>query len=155
GSATWFSLGQSHHGNVAFDTDDHRGPRSDLECMPAARICRAMTSDTTALAREIRRIIATDGPISVEQFMSLCLGHPSLGYYLTRDPFGVAGDFTTAPEVSQMFGELIGLWAAAIWQEMGKPEAISIVELGPGRGTLMADALRAGKIVPEFFSAIT
>ncbi|HEX2652831.1 MAG TPA: SAM-dependent methyltransferase [Xanthobacteraceae bacterium] len=108
----------------------------------------------TALEREIRRIIAADGPISVEQFMALCLGHPSLGYYITRDPFGVAGDFTTAPEVSQMFGELIGLWAAAIWQDMGRPAAINLVELGPGRGTLMADALRASKIVPEFASAI-
>jgi SAM-dependent MidA family methyltransferase len=103
---------------------------------------------------EIRRIIATDGPIPVGHFMALCLGHPAHGYYLTRDPFGAAGDFITAPEISQMFGELIGLWAAAVWRQMGAPDTIRLVELGPGRGTLMADALRAAKVVPDFRAAL-
>jgi NADH dehydrogenase [ubiquinone] 1 alpha subcomplex assembly factor 7 len=108
----------------------------------------------TPLEAELRRIIAADGPISVATFMRLCLGHPVHGYYTTRDPFGRAGDFVTAPEISQMFGELIGLWAAAVWQLMGAPARLALVELGPGRGTLMADALRAARFVPAFAAAL-
>ena len=73
----------------------------------------------TALKDELRRIIAADGPITVERYMALCLGHPVHGYYTTRDPFGAAGDFITAPEISQMFGELIGLWAVETWAAHG------------------------------------
>jgi NADH dehydrogenase [ubiquinone] 1 alpha subcomplex assembly factor 7 len=108
----------------------------------------------TPLEAELRRMIAADGPISVATFMGLCLGHPAHGYYTTRDPFGRAGDFITAPETSQMFGELIGLWAAAVWQAMGAPARLALVELGPGRGTLMADALRAARVVPGFAGAL-
>ena len=108
----------------------------------------------TPLEAELRRIIAADGPMSVATFMGLCLGHPVHGYYTTRDPFGRAGDFITAPEISQMFGELIGLWAAAVWQAMGAPASLALVELGPGRGTLMADALRAARVVPAFAAAL-
>jgi SAM-dependent MidA family methyltransferase len=108
----------------------------------------------TPLEAEIRRMIAIDGPISVATFMALCLGHPAHGYYTTRDPFGRSGDFITAPEISQMFGELIGLWAAALWQTMGRPARLALVELGPGRGTLMADALRAARVVPAFAAAL-
>ena len=108
----------------------------------------------TPLEAELRRIIAVDGPMSVAMFMGLCLGHPAYGYYTTRDPFGRAGDFITAPEISQMFGELIGLWAAAVWQAMGAPARLALVELGPGRGTLMADALRAARVVPAFAAAL-
>jgi SAM-dependent MidA family methyltransferase len=92
--------------------------------------------------------------MSVATFMGLALGHPVHGYYATRDPFGRAGDFITAPEISQMFGELIGLWAAAVWQAMGTPARLALVELGPGRGTLMADALRAARVVPAFAAAL-
>jgi len=109
----------------------------------------------TPLEAEIRRIIETDGPISVADYMRLCLGHPQHGYYVTRDPFGAQGDFITAPEVSQMFGELIGAWAAAVWQRMGAPREMRLIELGPGRGTLMADALRAAKALPEFAAALS
>ena len=109
----------------------------------------------TPLEAEIRRIIETDGPISVADYMRLCLGHPQHGYYVTRDPLGAQGDFITAPEVSQMFGELIGAWAAAAWQQMGAPREVRLIELGPGRGTLMADALRAAKAVPEFVDALS
>jgi NADH dehydrogenase [ubiquinone] 1 alpha subcomplex assembly factor 7 len=109
----------------------------------------------TPLEAEIRRIIAADGPMPVAQFMALALGHPVHGYYVTRDPFGVHGDFTTSPEISQMFGELVGLWAAAAWTAMGRPGRIRMVELGPGRGTLMADALRAVKIVEDFRASLT
>ncbi len=90
----------------------------------------------------------------VSEYMSLCLFDPQHGYYMSRDPFGARGDFITAPEVSQMFGELVGLWACAVWKQMGAPENVRLVELGPGRGTMMKDALRAVQVVPEFRSAI-
>jgi NADH dehydrogenase [ubiquinone] 1 alpha subcomplex assembly factor 7 len=106
------------------------------------------------LESEIRRLIAVAGPMPVAEYMRLCLTHPQYGYYLTRDSIGADGDFVTAPEISQMFGELIGLWMAAVWQQMGAPENVRIVELGPGRGTLMSDALRAAKIVKDFHAAI-
>ena len=110
--------------------------------------------DTVPLDAEIRRLISIAGPMPVAQYMSLCLTHPAHGYYTTRDPFGRAGDFTTAPEISQMFGELIGLWAAAVWRQMGSPENVRLVELGPGRGTMMLDMLRAAQVVPAFRAAI-
>lgn len=106
------------------------------------------------LAEEIRALVLDGGPIGVDRFMSLALGHPTLGYYMTRDPFGAAGDFTTAPETSQMFGELVGAWAAAIWSAMGRPAPLRLIELGPGRGTLLKDALRVAARVPGFADAI-
>lgn len=96
----------------------------------------------TALAEIIRGMIRDDGPMTLDRYMALCLGHPEHGYYITRDPFGNAGDFTTAPEISQVFGELVGVWVAQAWQAMGSPRHWALVELGPGRGTLMADMLR-------------
>jgi len=108
----------------------------------------------TLLAEEIRVIIETEGPMPFDRFMELCLCHPRHGYYLTRDPFGVDGDFVTAPEISQVFGELLGLWAAHMWSVMGRPERVRLVELGPGRGTLMSDALRACRVAPEFLAAL-
>jgi NADH dehydrogenase [ubiquinone] 1 alpha subcomplex assembly factor 7 len=108
----------------------------------------------TPLETEIRRIIAVDGPISISHYMALALTHPTCGYYSARDPFGAKGDFVTAPEISQMFGELLGLWSAAVWQRMGAPARLNLVELGPGRGSLMADALRALMVVPKFRGAI-
>ena len=110
--------------------------------------------DIIPLAAEIRRRIESGGPMPVAQYMALCLTHPEHGYYTTHDPLGAAGDFTTAPEISQMFGELIGLWAAAVWRAMGSPQGVQLIELGPGRGTMMLDALRAAKVMPEFRSAI-
>jgi SAM-dependent MidA family methyltransferase len=106
------------------------------------------------LMRELREIIAAEGPISLERYMRLALSHPRYGYYSTREPFGVAGDFVTAPEISQMFGELIGLWAAEVWRLSSAPLPMRLVELGPGRGTLMADALRAMSKVPGLGNAI-
>jgi NADH dehydrogenase [ubiquinone] 1 alpha subcomplex assembly factor 7 len=107
----------------------------------------------TPLGREIAQAIAQDGPIGIDRYLALCLGHPVHGYYVTRDPFGAAGDFVTAPEISQMFGELLGLWAAEVWRMMGAPARVRLVELGPGRGTLMADALRAARAAPGFREA--
>jgi NADH dehydrogenase [ubiquinone] 1 alpha subcomplex assembly factor 7 len=109
----------------------------------------------TPLEAKLKRIIAIDGPMPVAQYMTLCLTDPLHGYYVTRDPIGAGGDFTTAPEISQMFGELIGLWAVTVWQQLGAPEGVHLVELGPGRGTLMADALRAARLVPGFLAAVS
>jgi SAM-dependent MidA family methyltransferase len=106
------------------------------------------------LEAEIRRRIQTAGPMPVRQYMELCLNHPTYGYYITRDPLGRSGDFITAPEISQVFGELIGLWAAAAWHLMGQPENVRVVELGPGRGTMMLDMLRAMRTVPTFRKAV-
>ena len=109
----------------------------------------------TPLGIEIRRLISMAGPMPVAQYMALCLSHPVHGYYTNRDPLGAAGDFTTAPEVSQMFGELLGIWAAAVWQLMGEPNPIQLVELGPGRGTMMRDMLRAAKVMPGLRDALS
>ncbi|TBR26812.1 MAG: class I SAM-dependent methyltransferase, partial [Reyranella sp.] len=108
----------------------------------------------TELGGLIARRIALTGPISLADFMAEALGHPRLGYYRRAVPVGAAGDFTTAPEISQMFGELIGAWLAERWLAMGRPSPVRLVELGPGRGTLMADALRATRGVPAFHAAI-
>jgi SAM-dependent MidA family methyltransferase len=87
--------------------------------------------------------------------MDLCLTHPEHGYYVSRDPLGREGDFTTAPEVSQMFGELLGLWAASVWKAIGSPPVLRLVELGPGRGTMMADALRALRVLPPLYQSLS
>lgn len=97
--------------------------------------------------------IAASGPITLADYMADALMHPTLGYYATRDPLGATGDFTTAPEVSQMFGELIGLSLAQAWLDQGQPSAFALTELGPGRGTLMADILRATRGVAGFNDA--
>jgi SAM-dependent MidA family methyltransferase len=112
-----------------------------------------MAETAAPLLDEMRRRIAASGPMPVADYMRLCLTHPQHGYYLKRDPLGAGGDFITAPEISQMFGELIGVWMAALWRQMGAPENFRIVELGPGRGTLLDDALRATKKMPGFLEA--
>jgi len=109
----------------------------------------------TPLGEELLRRIRLSGPMTVAAFMAEALAHPAHGYYRTADPVGAAGDFTTAPEVSQMFGELLGLWCLDLWERMGAPVPVRLVELGPGRGTLIADALRATRIRPEFHAAAT
>jgi len=113
-----------------------------------------MAEGSPPLLDEIRRLIAVSGPMPLAEYMRLCLTHPQYGYYINRDPLGAGGDFITAPEISQMFGELIGLWMAAVWRQMGAPENLRVIELGPGRGTLMQDALRVAKVVKEFRDAI-
>jgi SAM-dependent MidA family methyltransferase len=100
----------------------------------------------TPLEQIIQREIAQTGPMTVARYMELCLAHPKHGYYITRDPLGPEGDFTTAPEISQLFGEMIGAWVAAVWMQIGRP-AVRLVELGPGRGTLMADIMRVMRSV--------
>jgi NADH dehydrogenase [ubiquinone] 1 alpha subcomplex assembly factor 7 len=113
-----------------------------------------MKSDLNPLEVEILSRISVAGPMPVSEYMSLCLTHPQHGYYTTRDPIGARGDFITAPEVSQMFGELIGIWMAASWKLMGSPTDVRVIELGPGRGTLMKDALRAATVMPGFVDAV-
>ena len=111
-------------------------------------------SDISPLEAEIRRLIVAAGPMPLAEYMALCLSDREHGYYTTHDPFGARGDFITAPEVSQMFGEMIGLWMAAVWKQMGSPENLRIIELGPGRGTMLKDALRAAKVLPNFLEAV-
>jgi len=108
----------------------------------------------TSLRALLSQRIATSGPISIADYMTECLQHPQHGYYITRDPLGTAGDFTTAPEISQMFGELLGLALAQSWMDQGASDRFALVELGPGRGTLMADILRATKPVAGFHASL-
>jgi SAM-dependent MidA family methyltransferase len=108
----------------------------------------------TPLAEILARRIAQSGPMTLAEYMAECLMHPDHGYYSTRDPLGAAGDFTTAPEISQMFGELLGLCLAQCWLDQGAPAPFVLAELGPGRGTLMADLLRATRAVPGFHAAL-
>lgn len=96
----------------------------------------------TALKERLKRLIAAAGPIGVADYMAACMLDPEAGYYTTRKPFGAEGDFVTAPEVSQMFGELVAVWAYSAWQAAGRPMPVTLAEIGPGRGTLMADMLR-------------
>jgi NADH dehydrogenase [ubiquinone] 1 alpha subcomplex assembly factor 7 len=105
------------------------------------------------LSALLERMIRDRGPLDVGAYMQLVMGHPTLGYYATRDPFGREGDFVTAPEISQIFGELVGLALAQRWLDLGRPPRVRLVEMGPGRGTLMADAWRAGRGVPGFRAA--
>lgn len=105
------------------------------------------------LQKVLDGIYASDGPIGIDRYMGLCLGHPQHGYYMKRDPFGERGDFVTAPEITPLFGEVLGIWLATIYGAMGRPKTFNLIELGPGRGTLMADMLKAAKTVPGFHEA--
>ena len=126
----------------------------DCDAGSAARSRNVVTEDSP-LQFEIRKLIKSAGPMPVWRYMELCLMHPRHGYYLSRDPLGREGDFTTAPEVSQMFGELLGLWAASVWKAIGSPPLLRLIELGPGRGTMMADALRAMRVLPPLYQALS
>ena len=116
---------------------------SDDEFRPAQMI-------SERLAERIR----TEGSLSVAAFMAEALFHPMAGFYATKDPLGAANDFITAPEISQMFGELLGLWAAECWMQMGAPSRFELIELGPGTGRMMSDMLRAGRAAPGFLDAV-
>ena len=115
-------------------------------CVPVA--------DTLPLADQIAAQIRTGGPISIATYMGLCLSHPRDGYYVKGRAIGARGDFITAPEISQMFGELIGFFVVNLWQQMGEPKSFTLLELGPGRGTLMQDALRAASRADGFANAL-
>lgn len=106
------------------------------------------------LGRRLADRIARDGPITVAEYMAITLTDPEHGYYRRANPLGAAGDFTTAPEISQLFGELIGAWLIDCWDQGGGPATVRLVELGPGRGTLMADILRIGRHRPDWLAAV-
>lgn len=109
----------------------------------------------TPLDRLVRRLIAQAGPLPVSRFVSLALQHPEHGYYRRSAAIGRGGDFITAPEISQVFGELVGLWLAGVWEQAGRPDPCVLCEAGPGRGVLMADALRAiRRVIPAFADAL-
>ncbi len=111
-------------------------------------------ADDTPLGRIVNGLIVADGPMPVSTYMRLCLTHPRFGYYVSGDPLGLGGDFVTAPEISQMFGELIGFFFVNLWQQLGEPASFTLLELGPGRGTLMEDFLRAAGRAPGFTDAL-
>jgi SAM-dependent MidA family methyltransferase len=113
-----------------------------------------LQQERTPLDAEIRARIARDGPMTVAEFMALCLYDPEHGYYNQRLPFGAAGDFVTAPEISQMFGEMVAVWAVEAWLAMGTPNPVALIECGPGRGTMMADILRATRLHAAFRKAL-
>ena len=106
------------------------------------------------LAIKLKARIKKQGPITLHDYMEAVLTDPEFGYYIVRDPFGTTGDFITAPDVCQIFGELLGLWCVHVWAELGQPKGCKLIELGPGRGALMSDALRAASLVPEFLNSI-
>lgn len=113
-----------------------------------------MSSEAHTLEERLRLRIREEGPITVADYMTACLHDPIDGYYATRPRLGADGDFVTAPMISQMFGEFLGLWAVAVWRGLGAPEQVRLVEVGPGDGTLMEDALRAASLDPEFLKAV-
>src|SRR5262249_22530263 len=128
----------------------HVGGRGNLLLVFAARVPKSEI--VNPLKEKILRLIAQHGPIGVAQYMHIALSDPEHGYYMRGDPLGK--DFITAPEVSQIFGELIGLFFVQAWEDRGRPKPFRLVELGPGRGTLMADMLRAAETVrPNFVEA--
>ena len=108
----------------------------------------------TPLAARIHALIEAQGPLSVTDYMAMCLADPDHGYYRNSEPFGAQGDFITAPEVSQLFGELVGAWLIHAWERLGAPNAVHLVEAGPGRGTLAADLLRVACLRPSFRDAV-
>jgi SAM-dependent MidA family methyltransferase len=116
---------------------------------------RQAEPERASLAARLAARIAAHGPLSVEAYMEACLLDAGAGAYTSRQPIGGAGDFITAPEISQIFGELLGLWVVAVWQSMGEPRPIAVAELGPGRGTLLADALRAWRVSPNFIDNVS
>ena len=110
--------------------------------------------NNTPLRERLIAKIKAEGPLSVAEYMTICLLDPVHGYYPTRDPLGSDGDFITAPEISQMFGEIIGLWCIQTWQDLGRPDTVQLIELGPGRGIMMSDILRAAQLDKEFLKAV-
>ncbi len=108
---------------------------------------------TTPLKSRITKHIKSSGPLPLAEYMHWCMADPKDGYYANQEAIGAKGDFITAPEISQMFGEMIGIWAVETWEALGKPSPFNLAELGPGKGTLMQDLLRIGNAVPEFLDA--
>ena len=121
--------------------------------MTTDKSASAQTEQKTPLEERLITLIKANGPISIADYMADALAHPQEGYYTARQSIGADGDFITAPEVSQIFGELIGAWMVQTWLELGSPKEFALIELGPGRGVLMEDALRTAALRPEFLNA--
>jgi len=134
---------------VAVDTSGLAGRRA------AAAAAHSHEEQYEGLTKEIAGRIRFRGPLTVAEFIGMANTHPEHGYYMHRDVFGREGDFTTSPEVSQVFGELVGVWCVACWEAMGCPPRIRLAEAGPGRGTLMSDLLRATSSFPAFHAALS
>ncbi len=115
---------------------------------------KASIKDIDTLSDIIRSHIRQHGPMSIDAYMEQCLCHPVHGYYMKKDPFGTKGDFTTAPEISQLFGDVIGLWVMQSYERLGRPPRLTLVECGPGRGTLMADILRMARKNAALYDAL-
>lgn len=142
-------FGTAGHGGVMIDRSALFQNREESADALTAKL-------TTPLARELSQIILARGPVTVAEYMRQSLTHPLHGYYTTKGSvFGSKGDFTTAPEISQMFGELLGIWCVATWQQMGSPQNVQLVEIGPGRGTLMADMIRTFDKFEPFVASAT
>ena len=107
------------------------------------------------LSDHISALIRADGPLTVARYMNEVLNNPTLGYYANNNPIGELGDFVTAPEISQMYGELVGAWLIDCWERLGKPDPVVLVELGPGRGTFISDFWRVARMVPKFAEAVS
>ena len=155
-------VGRADHGYAVVGADDHCRSHPDCDGMAPQGAgaytevdLRQAVTEFSPLQSEIKKLIRSSGPMPVWRYMELCLMHPEHGYYVSRDPLGREGDFTTAPEVSQMFGELLGLWTASVWKAIGSPPMLRLVELGPGRGTMMADALRALRVLPPLYQSLS
>jgi len=139
---------------------EHGGPGADRGDLPGASSLSILAKPrpgappSSALEPVLAAEIRAHGPIPVARYMDLALNHPKLGYYRRAEPIGAAGDFTTAPEIGQAFGEILGLWLAQAWAGIGRPAPVRLVELGPGRGTLMADLLRVAPRIPSFRAAL-
>lgn len=108
---------------------------------------------TTPLQTRISKHIRSSGPLPLAEYMHWCMADPKDGYYANQTAIGAKGDFITAPEISQMFGEMLGIWAVETWELLGRPSRFNLVELGPGKGSLMQDLLRIGNAVPDFLKA--
>ena len=113
-----------------------------------------MNDKDDKIVQILKQNILRHGALSLADYMQICLTHPIHGYYIKNEPIGTKGDFTTSPEISQMFGELIGLWIVQVWMDHQKPKKFSLVELGPGKGTLMADILRATRMITDFHNSL-
>src|ERR1700720_2496902 len=141
-----------HDGPAPIDPGADRRHRDHLVGAAGASSGAIVSADP--ISRRIARRIGAEGPLSVAAFMAMALHDPEDGYYARRSPIGAQGDFITAPEISQVFGELIGLWCALMWQRLGEPDPIILAELGPGRGVLIEDLLRAAAAIPAFRRAL-
>src|SRR5262249_9314117 len=141
-----------HDGSAIVGSAIDSGHRDYPLGATGAHCCPTLIED--ALGRKIARRIRAEGPLSVAAYMAMALHDPEDGYYARYAPIGAQGDFITAPEISQVFGELIGLWCVVVWRQLGRPDPVNLVELGPGRGVLMSDLLRAAATVPDFRRAL-